>query len=700
MRLLLWVVVLCAVHAISDDSGQPKCTTPRVHGQSLKNGNTLHVQKEKKLKQKALVKKYHKFNGVTVFDSQLLEDSDQKGHKRIESQIVDVPANFNTVAVHTPAEAAAACMTANNFAPGTGEPRDRQLFVKFDEDSCEFKLAHLVSDFFRGQPARPACFVEDSTLAILQTWDNLQHVLVPAKGGNARYSWDFYGSGATPDATTTVRTSLPLLDVTPLDGGACSLSNSVTETRSCRHLQAAGSLVVVQNCITDGFNYSDLVSNPTHGGLAESNGAINVEADAHAFATATFAMYQAYTGGPPLAQKLITQVHYGYNYDNAFYDNGVMTFGDGSASMFYPLVSLDIMAHEVSHGYTAQNSNLVYSGQSGGMNEAFSDMGGEAAEFFFYGTNDFRCGADVVKSPNVALRYLYNPPLDGKSIDNVAAYTSTINVHYSSGIFNKAFYNLATSPNLRWNTKLAFQAFQIANELQWTSGSTFQAGAQGVYNAVQNILGWNGEDVQKAFAPTGIVLGPVNAVELFNEPSIAIATGQQIVRSVTLSTEMKADEYLRIITTGNVGDPDVYVSLIPNPSISVTAGTCTDCIAKGIVNGQEDVKVPGSFPSNQVIYITVGAFTAVSNMRLVVQRVAFPSSLTRNGLLCSAPSECESNQCESGVCGSTTLAPTRKPTSGPTSKPTSKPTSTPTSKPTRKPTSKPTSKPSKSRGSG
>ncbi len=58
-----------------------------------------------------------------------------------------------------------------------------------------------------------------------------------------------------------------------------------------------------------------------------------------------------------------------------------MTFGDG-ASYFYPLVSLDVSAHEVSHGFIEQNSNLIYSGQSGGINEAFSDMAGEAAEFY------------------------------------------------------------------------------------------------------------------------------------------------------------------------------------------------------------------------------------------------------------------------------------------------------------------------------
>ena len=58
-----------------------------------------------------------------------------------------------------------------------------------------------------------------------------------------------------------------------------------------------------------------------------------------------------------------------------------MVFGDGQTT-FYPLVSLDVTSHEVSHGYTENQSGLVYADMSGGMNEAYSDISGEAAEFY------------------------------------------------------------------------------------------------------------------------------------------------------------------------------------------------------------------------------------------------------------------------------------------------------------------------------
>jgi Zn-dependent metalloprotease len=197
------------------------------------------------------------------------------------------------------------------------------------------------------------------------------------------------------------------------------------------------------------------------------------------------------------------RVHYGTNYQNAFWNGSSMTFGDGG-STFYPLVSLDVSAHEVSHGFTEQNSDLTYSGQSGGINEAFSDMAGEAAEAYNFGSNDFLVGADIYKSSSGALRYMDNPPQDGISIDHTSDYYGGLDVHYSSGVYNKAFYLLATTSG--WSTQTAFQAFARANQLYWTSSTTFNQGVCGVVDAA-NDLGFNTADVDAAFAAVGATCG-------------------------------------------------------------------------------------------------------------------------------------------------------------------------------------------------
>ena len=183
-------------------------------------------------------------------------------------------------------------------------------------------------------------------------------------------------------------------------------------------------------------------------------------------------MYNDWLGTAPLSFQLKMRVHYGNNYENAFWDGSAMTFGDGQ-NTFYPLVSLDVSAHEVSHGFTEQNSGLVYSGKSGGLNEAFSDMAGEAAEFYMKGSNDWLVGQEIFKG-NGALRYMNNPTQDGSSIDNQANYYSGMDVHYSSGVFNKAFYNLATTAG--WDTKKAFVVMARANQLYWTASTNWDLG--------------------------------------------------------------------------------------------------------------------------------------------------------------------------------------------------------------------------------
>jgi len=193
-------------------------------------------------------------------------------------------------------------------------------------------------------------------------------------------------------------------------------------------------------------------------------------------------------------------VHYGVKHENAYWTGSGMLFGDGD-TRFYPLVSLDVIAHEVSHGFTENNSGLIYSGQSGGINESFSDMAGEAAEYYMHGSNDWRVGADIFKAAGQALRYLDNPPADGDSIDNAANYTEYMDVHYSSGIFNKAFYLLSVTSG--WNTKKAFEVMVKANQNYWEPTSTFENAACGTINAASD-LGYVWEDVNSAFIAVGL----------------------------------------------------------------------------------------------------------------------------------------------------------------------------------------------------
>jgi Zn-dependent metalloprotease len=176
-------------------------------------------------------------------------------------------------------------------------------------------------------------------------------------------------------------------------------------------------------------------------------------ADAHYGVAATWDYYKNVHGRNGIADDgkgALSRVHYGRNYVNAFWSDSCfcMTFGDGGGS-YYPLVNLDVAGHEMSHGVTSRTANLTYSGESGGLNEANSDIFGTMVEFYANNTGDlpdYLIGEKIyVTNPGgtKALRYMYKPSLDGASPD---CYISTIgskDVHYSSGVANHFFYLLA-----------------------------------------------------------------------------------------------------------------------------------------------------------------------------------------------------------------------------------------------------------------
>jgi hypothetical protein len=215
------------------------------------------------------------------------------------------------------------------------------------------------------------------------------------------------------------------------------------------------------------------------------------------------------------------QVHYGNKHENAYWNGTAMQFGDGD-KRFYPLVSLDVAAHEVSHGYTEQNSGLIYDKQSGGINEAFSDMAGEAADSFNNEEQppDFETGPTIFKQVGKALRYLCQPSKDGRSIESANNYFDGLDVHYSSGVFNKAFCLLAKTSG--WTTRKAFHAFLVANRDYWTPITNFVQGAQGVVDAASD-LGYSTQDVVNAFAAVDIPVPSAALVYLLPKPNARIA---------------------------------------------------------------------------------------------------------------------------------------------------------------------------------
>lgn len=240
--------------------------------------------------------------------------------------------------------------------------------------------------------------------------------------------------------------------------------------------------------------------------------------DAHGFAEATLDMLSDWFGYESIdgnGFKIRSRVHYGHQYENAFWDGTQMTYGDG-ASWFYALSGdVDVVSHEIHHGFTEFHSDLVYSGQSGGINESFSDVAGTAAEFFVEGASaDWDMGRDIFKQDG-ALRYMCDPPQDGASIDHASEYTPGMGVHYSSGVFNKAFCRASrrlstgspTGSATANGVKRAATAWYEANANYWTSSTTFTQGCQGIVDAA-TALGYSATEIaaiRDSFTDVGVI---------------------------------------------------------------------------------------------------------------------------------------------------------------------------------------------------
>jgi len=149
---------------------------------------------------------------------------------------------------------------------------------------------------------------------------------------------------------------------------------------------------------------------------------------------------------------LRSYVHYSTNYNNAFWNGSQMTYGDGNGSTFSPLTELDIIAHELTHGVTNFSSNLVYSYQSGALNESFSDIFGITVDFFARpGTANWKLG-DQCYTPGIAgdaLRNMDNPNAAGDPDTYLGTYWYTGTgdnggVHINSGVQNFWYYLLCT----------------------------------------------------------------------------------------------------------------------------------------------------------------------------------------------------------------------------------------------------------------
>jgi len=303
-------------------------------------------------------------------------------------------------------------------------------FVVYTKDG-EAKFAYAVEfEFLSPEPGNYQYFVDAQTGKILNSYNQL-HEAKPSSGVTS------------PTGTNTVGTGKGVL-------GDTKSFNTVTNSN--------GSYLVDRTRGNGIFTYNAKNRTQTPGTLwLDADNVLNAAydgaaVDAHAYAAQTYDYYKnvhsrnSYDGN---GAQLISTVHYGRNYNNAFWSGSQMVYGDGDGSTFIPLSgALDVIAHELTHAVTDTTADLIYQNESGAINESMSDIFGTLTEFHFNNNPDWLIGEDIYTPSTAgdALRSMADPTASGDPDHYSKRYVGTQDnggVHWNSGISNKAAYLLS-----------------------------------------------------------------------------------------------------------------------------------------------------------------------------------------------------------------------------------------------------------------
>jgi Zn-dependent metalloprotease len=363
------------------------------------------------------VRLHRYYHGLPVLGGDMVVHLDKNGGWKGASQTLTATPQLSRAARVNPAAAASAALA--EAGAGTYRVDGSQLVVDADGATATLNFEVVVGG------VKP-----DGTPSEL-------HVLVDANSGQVRDSWDRVATDA--GIGNTQHSGQVALDVTNT-GGAFNLTDPVRgghTTYDLNHAKSGtGSLITSADNIFGDFTNND----PQTAG-----------ADAHYGAAMTWDYYLNVHGRNGIRNDGVaaySRVHYSTNYINAFWQDNCfcMTYGDGDpAQGWTPLTSLDVAGHEMSHGVTSATADLRYKSESGGLNEATSDIFGTLVEFYANNANDpgdYLIGEEL-RTNGVPLRFMNQPSLDGRSADCWFDGVGKLNVHLSSGVANHFFFMLS-----------------------------------------------------------------------------------------------------------------------------------------------------------------------------------------------------------------------------------------------------------------
>jgi len=371
------------------------------------------------------------YRGVPVFGGQLIAHLDTNGNPRSDNGRFYEGLSLNTTPRLSSAQAISAAVTALGYNGSFADAPSARLLVLPQKSGAV--LAYQVS-----------LRIEDGTAATAKH----QYFINAQDGSVALY----YNKMHAAEAPGTGHT---------LYSGTVGITSDRVATGYELRDPSRGNLATVDVLNHGGGPGEIFVDSDNVWGNGSNTDRQSAAADAHFGAAQTWDYYLNTYGRRGIDGNgfpIVSRVHYGSNYNNAFWNGKNMTYGDGDNFVFSPLVSLDVAGHEITHGLTEFTADLIYANESGASNESFSDIFGAAVEFYTgerAGRQpDYLVGEDIFLIPDAVPGFRnMQDPLEDNDPDHYsirlypdchpAGNNDGCGVHSNSGIQNNAFYLLS-----------------------------------------------------------------------------------------------------------------------------------------------------------------------------------------------------------------------------------------------------------------
>jgi thermolysin len=258
---------------------------------------------------------------------------------------------------------------------------------------------------------------------------------VDAKSGAALYTRDGLETTAAKGSGTDTAGIVRSMDI-DVSGTTYTLVDSTRASKKISTRNLSGSMG------------SGVSAGTICGGTSATAGWDTACVGAHYYAETVYDYYKAMHARDSIdgaGMNIVSLVHYGSKYNNAFWDGNDMSYGDGDGTQFYNFTrGLDVIAHEMTHGVTSRTWNPSSSNTQGGaMNECTSDIFGALSEHWAQpdAVKNWQLGEDIMEPGQKPIRIFDHPhTATASQLDNYSQNTASTEVHAGATIGDNAFY--------------------------------------------------------------------------------------------------------------------------------------------------------------------------------------------------------------------------------------------------------------------